>query len=603
MPHTQENSDTLNRISRKSKETTILLSPFIMSKNNPQNEMSVTTPLLVPQKRKHSSPIKRHRRNSSSMDNKIDMNIIHARNRKPLNFSSNTTNINGPNTSLKKFSLLDDFQHGDVNETIDIFSTPKLVPPQNLNHEILVKQKIDSKGLNRNIFDIGSQNSSHSTNHTNANFSIFSLLPTKGTSDSLDFNSYLRSITSSLQMVPKVNSIDNKESKISKLLDFKNPIKLDVLQENDRTIISDNNIMDDMELDCVVRSSVWDSDAETEEDSDLNLNLNLNLNKDTNDRYNINNSNDDYMKYFNQSIAKSPSQISPIQRSPISSRISITNNNISSFAEPVSIFSDSQSKVQSPVSSRGSDETLHDDELLDINQKKRILNFSTNIEEGSSNLGPAGNKSSPHHHISVGQLKSALKPIPKTLLNLIVESSDGSLEDATKYATEINAQNSEGIPIPEKTTELVNIPTTAPSVNGIHKSAIVRGVRARSGGKKKSKKQVESPILSSNNILGERNETIIQANENRQNILLGITDKNFKGFYSLQEKDQFSKGIVNNSSEENYDRQNKENIENRYGNNMSVGYKRAKIVRGNNNSNLFDINGHKRVNWADNLEW
>lgn len=69
----------------------------------------------------------------------------------------------------------------------------------------------------------------------------------------------------------------------------------------------------------------------------------------------------------------------------------------------------------------------------------------------------------------------------KNLLNLIVESSDGNLDDATKYATEINSQNSSGIPLPEKTTELVTIPTTGPSSNGIRKAAIVRATMAMGG--------------------------------------------------------------------------------------------------------------------------
>ncbi|ANZ77987.1 BA75_04416T0 [Komagataella pastoris] len=69
-------------------------------------------------------------------------------------------------------------------------------------------------------------------------------------------------------------------------------------------------------------------------------------------------------------------------------------------------------------------------------------------------------------------VKPALK-IPKKSLNLFVDSADGRLDEATKYATEINSLNAECIPLPENTNETVTIPAAhaAPSEK---RGAIVR---------------------------------------------------------------------------------------------------------------------------------
>lgn len=598
----------------------------------------------MPHKGEHASPVKRIKHKSISSS--IDMESIYSRNRKPLSFGS---------SSSKGFNLLDDFQNGDTNETIDLFPAPNLIPPQNFNNDIMnnisFSAKEDKKPKGREFFELGSSASS------DGNFSIFSMMPATGSSaPAFDFNSYLLSVTSNLQMIPKIAS---KGVQSTNLLDLSKPLKLDVLQEKDRSVISEKSIMDDLELDCVVRSSIWDSDTETEDELELHLNLDNERENDEGKNEASNNAidsslgndydiaNDDYLKYFNQSMTsktfESPSSYSqplrPMEqnKSFVSPKISISND-ISSMAKPVEIFSDPQPKLKSPISSQGSDETLHDEEEQltsskygnnSSNHQKRTITFSQQSDL-QLDLGIDCNKQvadskkcSPHHHIFAENLRSALKPIPKALLNLIVESSDGSLEDATKYATEINAQNSEGIPIPEKTTELVNIPTTAPCVNGVRKSAIVRGIRARSGSKKKAKKtqgeKPETPIADvkkwnkndqlKEDKLTERQESIIQANENRQNIISNINNS-FRGFYSLREKQQFSKRNIVVGVHENQYNEDKENIDAgayekglnpKLTGNFSAGFKRAKVVK--NDYRTMNTNGKKRVNWAESLEW
>ncbi|KAG7886520.1 hypothetical protein KL938_000173 [Ogataea parapolymorpha] len=114
---------------------------------------------------------------------------------------------------------------------------------------------------------------------------------------------------------------------------------------------------------------------------------------------------------------------------------------------------------------------------VDIHQDDFQLDFDENEPQPA-----ARDKHSSPLRICTPTKQPIQRPIIKpchNLLNLIVESSDGSIEDATKYATEINSQNCLGIPIPEKTTELVTIPTAGPAVDGVRKAAIVRAVLAR----------------------------------------------------------------------------------------------------------------------------
>lgn len=76
---------------------------------------------------------------------------------------------------------------------------------------------------------------------------------------------------------------------------------------------------------------------------------------------------------------------------------------------------------------------------------------------------------------SFRNLKPVLKIKSKNSLNLIVDSSTGQLHEATQYATEINANNGEGIPLPKTMNEQVTIPINGPRRSKIPKTAIVRG--------------------------------------------------------------------------------------------------------------------------------
>lgn len=100
------------------------------------------------------------------------------------------------------------------------------------------------------------------------------------------------------------------------------------------------------------------------------------------------------------------------------------------------------------------------------------------LERQISSKRSPGRVCTPVHRTFRKPSRPSIK-VRDNLLNLIVESSDGNLDDATKYATEINSQNSSGIPLPEKTTELVTIPTTGPAIGGIKKAAIVRALLAK----------------------------------------------------------------------------------------------------------------------------
>ncbi|CCH43401.1 hypothetical protein BN7_2949 [Wickerhamomyces ciferrii] len=78
-------------------------------------------------------------------------------------------------------------------------------------------------------------------------------------------------------------------------------------------------------------------------------------------------------------------------------------------------------------------------------------------------------------------LNSKSNPIPilriksENSLNFIVDASTGKLHDATQYATEINASNGEGVPIPQTINEQVTVPVNGPKRTKTPKTAIVRG--------------------------------------------------------------------------------------------------------------------------------
>lgn len=148
---------------------------------------------------------------------------------------------------------------------------------------------------------------------------------------------------------------------------------------------------------------------------------------------------------------------------------------------------------------------------------------------------------SPSHRVRENPLKSNIR-VRKNLLNLIVESSDGSLDDATKYATEINSQNSSGIPLPEKTTELVTIPTTGPSVGGVRKAAIVRAMLAKAhvesmthGGNHNIKHISQKRTPSGKGILKS-----VRFQSSRLNTVIHSSSKKHVGFYTATEKDEFA---------------------------------------------------------------
>lgn len=520
-----DNHSPLSKNNKKDKKQTIFKSPFINSESN------MFIPNLLPKKRPMSSPVKKTHKRSHS-NGTINLNDIHLRNREPLKFNN------------QKSSMLDDFQFGGVDDSDNLLiNFPVLKPPKRIIDVVASNREYSFPNTNGNLFDdLEPTKDTNDANRTfsldfatsNESSSIFSMIPGGVSSPVFDFNSYLKSVTSNMKSASELTSGITKSMN---LLDLSNPIKFDFLENK--------KLIDDLELDCVMRSNTWDSDAETEND-ELELEFNF--------------SNED----------KSTNMISQIPSlyDPFSKVLSTNKGNRSSRSAspefgksgiPLKIYSDT--KLKSPNTSRGSDET--------ICTKAPIIE---EIKEDST-------KCEPHHRIFVNNLKPAIKPIPKNLLNLVVESSDGSLDDATKYATEINAQNSVGIPVPEKVTELVNIPTNGPTINGVRKSAIIRGIKARTNLKEKNNVKINKYPHK----LSEYREILSTGNSNR----LNISANNFKGFYSLREKHRFEK---RNESEA----ENKENCENNYNN---IGTKRP---RGNESYNL---SNNKRVNWAESLEW
>ncbi|GMG20397.1 unnamed protein product [Ambrosiozyma monospora] len=202
-------------------------------------------------------------------------------------------------------------------------------------------------------------------------------------------------------------------------------------------------------------------------------------------------------------------------------------------------------------------------------------------------------------------LKSNIR-IRKNLLNLIVESSDGCLEDATRYATEINSQNCEGIPIPEKITELVTIPTTGQSPDGIKKAAIVRAMIARTANTSNSTTTPKKSALKSHmkhNSTGSLGK--ILGNNNANSNMSTITGKvgGRIGFYSQDEQREFLK---RDQKSNHFDEiEDKENKRLKNGKRDSVKIKTSPLSINHTRHASFGglIQSSKRVSWATSLEW
>lgn len=574
---------------------TIFKSPFRKTEMTNFLGSQETPNLGPPIKRNNRSPMKHIRHKRSISSSSVNLNgldpFISTRDHQKAEKNHSFLEFNSIDN--ESYNVNDDYN--DDNENIlNLFSvnTPMLKPPN--------RKQIPVNKSNRNIFHFDtSSNNNNNDEFNSSDISIFSVIPQTISQSSFDFNSYLRAVTSNLKVNKQKSSGSIQRN--SKLLDLSKPVKLDILQEKDRETIFNEQIMDDFELDCVVRSSTWESDVESDGE--------LELQQDFGSTINVN----FIQKPINQlKHTQIPSLIDPFNKIVVSPKKELGTPGSTIFK----VHSDIPEKIvrlksKSPVSSSSSDDTLNRVSILDNNNhNKRKSTFSIENTIKISEITGKKSKCSPHHHIFVNNLKSAFKPIPKTLLNLIVESSDGSLEDATKYATEINSQNCEGIPVPQKTTELVNIPTNAPSVNGIRKSAIVKGVRAKTGSKKNSKKthsyeeqMVYDPLVNLNrtpyiHTPTERREALLQATENKKNIMNHT--ENFKGFYSLHEKQQFYKRNMNSFPLIDENKENSNCLKDTNFDNCGS-YKRAKITF--QQTQLANTDGKKSVNWSDQLEW
>jgi len=99
---------------------------------------------------------------------------------------------------------------------------------------------------------------------------------------------------------------------------------------------------------------------------------------------------------------------------------------------------------------------------------------SKRLEPPISAESPTKKRCSPIKKFNLN-LKPVLRMKSQNSLNLIVDSSTGQLHEATQYATEINANNGEGIPLPKAVNEQVTIPINGVRRSKIPKTAIVRG--------------------------------------------------------------------------------------------------------------------------------
>lgn len=406
------------------------------------------------------SPVKRHR---------------HDRNRHDLKRLHKVSNMNNSNRSL-----FDD----ESNENDDIFSF-------NINTTLNAGQ---SEGR-----------------------SFLSLEPTKS-NGAFDFNSYLKEVTSEIKIDSrKTPALTFTRKEDSPILNFQKGKRLDLI--NDRSIITRDNLLDEWELDCVVRASEYDSDSEMKslnEENDFGINFSQLAESQERKSHDILN--------LEQELS------TPVPKKNIMSKSDLSfDPTLSLSSKPAfSIFSDNLKSPESPLA------------------EKQPSTPSTPLQHSKISI------CSPHHRTLRSPAKSNFKPILKNLLNMIVQSSDGDIDEAVKFATEINSINIADIPIPQKTTELVHIPTNGPpDSSGNKRSALITGVRPKVGKRKLqfhlNDKENSSPRRFSHHLSQRRG---LKDSSNTSH------DARARGFYSPNEKSDFlskkkepnSNGITKNQT-------------------------------------------------------
>ncbi|ODV98484.1 hypothetical protein PACTADRAFT_48235 [Pachysolen tannophilus NRRL Y-2460] len=235
----------------------------------------------------------------------------------------------------------------------------------------------------------------------------------------------------------------------------------------------------------------------------------------------------------------------PIRCSSKSSATTRFNNIIQIHHDPIktTTISSSLSSKYKPISLYK--QTLKKSTRLNPDQYSRILKSPKRICSPKKQIKP---------------LKPALKEC-KNLLNLIVDASTGNVKDATRFGTEINSQNSEGVPLPESVKELVTIPTN--NANVTHKAAIIRAINVKA--------------LSTTNSFSK----------------LKFNEKMTIGFYNEQDFKKYISKVQN----PNAISQDKEN--------QFPTLKETKILGVKDEIQVSELkkNKSKSVKWAQNLEW
>ncbi|CAH6721362.1 hypothetical protein CLIB1444_06S00430 [[Candida] jaroonii] len=122
--------------------------------------------------------------------------------------------------------------------------------------------------------------------------------------------------------------------------------------------------------------------------------------------------------------------------------------------------------------------------VKNVNINKRLTNKITNrIDKSATKLKGSFRLQKPFRAIRQKGLcrpnhrvKASLRPVISYKANqpsiFLVDSSTGSLNDATQFGTELNASNCEGFPLPEDVNEVVQIPTNEDNENT--KMAIIK---------------------------------------------------------------------------------------------------------------------------------
>ncbi|CAH2352109.1 hypothetical protein CLIB1423_05S05798 [[Candida] railenensis] len=239
---------------------------------------------------------------------------------------------------------------------------------------------------------------------------------------------------------------------------------------------------------------------------------------------------------------------------------SIRKNNVNMIPKRKNVLSSAKSFIPTlrPLSNLSTNVTnfeLRNDYVKEFNKNSNTATTTNNYNNNNTNNATSVSMSPkricvPNHLNYTGKFKPSIKYSKSSTNIYMVDSSTGSINDATQFGTELNASNCEGFPLPEDTNEIVQIPTNDDTNKNKQKMAIIKAYH---------------------NKYFNTASSAASSRESKPDFRIG-------GFYSSEEFEKFQSSIDA----------------------MKTG---VELVQNEPKTKAKNKKGKARVNWAEQLEW